>query len=89
MCLVAEGRKKSKDTKALGKKKRSASSEDDSRSVVAGSGQSAKNKKQKVNQEKESRKGQKVISFPFNKLHFICDCFLNLKDGDIRVYFCL
>lgn len=61
-CFFAEGRKKGKDTKALGKKKRNASSEDESRGGSAiGTVQQKVNKKQKVNQEKEGRKGQKVI----------------------------
>lgn len=58
--IFSEGRKKGKDTKALGKKKRNPSSEDESRGSGGGATQKS-NKKQKVNQEKEGRKGQKVI----------------------------
>lgn len=58
---AAEGRKKGKDTKALSKKKRNASSEDEARgSSTVGTVQQKSTKKQKVNQEKEGRKGQKV-----------------------------
>lgn len=63
---LAEGRKKGKDTKALGKKKRSLSSEDEGKESSGGGTAQKNNKKQKVNQGKESRKGQKVntiISF--------------------------
>jgi hypothetical protein len=63
LSLLEGGRKKVKDTK-LGKKKRANSSEDEGRggavakpSTSTGPGK----KKQKVNQEKESRKNQKVI----------------------------
>lgn len=44
----------------MGKKKRNASSEDESRGSASGTVQQKSNKKQKVNQEKEGRKGQKV-----------------------------
>uniref|UniRef100_A0A1A9ZVV8 Inhibitor of growth protein n=1 Tax=Glossina pallidipes TaxID=7398 RepID=A0A1A9ZVV8_GLOPL len=59
---VKKGRKKTKDTKATGKRKRAASSEDETNANTATtattiSGQGSKKKKQKVNQEKESRKG--------------------------------
>lgn len=66
-----EGRKKTKDAKALGKKKRSASSEDEGRNTNSTSGPGKK--KQKVNQEKEGRKGQKVISCSstLTSLHFV------------------
>lgn len=56
--FIAEGRKKGKD-KSLSKKKRDASSEEDIRGVIGVTIQKT-NKKLKVNQGKESRKGQKV-----------------------------
>lgn len=78
LLFFAEGRKKVKDSKSTVKKKRTHSSEDEAKPAgnggVANSGTSSgaansngkgKNtKKQKVNQEKEGRKGQnKVKSF--------------------------
>lgn len=64
--MIIEGRKKGKDTKATAKKKRALSSENESHgnNVVPSTGasnQTSKAKKLKVNQEKETRKGQKVI----------------------------
>uniref|UniRef100_A0A8D8PEF8 Inhibitor of growth protein 5 n=1 Tax=Culex pipiens TaxID=7175 RepID=A0A8D8PEF8_CULPI len=68
------GRKKVKDTKNSAKKKRAHSSEDEGRAAGASgasgaasggasaNGKGKNNKKQKVNQEKEGRKGQKVGS---------------------------
>lgn len=74
---MKEGRKKGKDTKAAAKKKRAASSENESHLTGAptntgGGNQTNKAKKQKVNQEKEARKGQKVnfISLIFIASHF-------------------
>lgn len=61
---ILEGRKKGKDIKTVTKKKRAASGDDDDeqRGNVGNNSQKA-SKKQKVNQEKEGRKGQKVIIF--------------------------
>lgn len=52
----------------MGKKKRNASSEDESRGSATGTVQQKSNKKQKVNQEKEGRKGQKVNHL----IHSVC-----------------
>lgn len=53
------GRKKAKDTKTTAKKRKLVSSEDEARGGnVSSTGKKGRNK---VNQEKESRKGQKVI----------------------------
>lgn len=60
---ISEGRKKIKDTKTPAKKKRTNSSDEDNRpsgSATVATGQGKINKKQKVNQEKENRKTQKV-----------------------------
>ncbi|XP_023298504.2 inhibitor of growth protein 5 isoform X1 [Lucilia cuprina] len=60
---VKKGRKKTKDSgKATGKKKRNTSSDDEANNsavaaATAAGGQGGKKKKQKVNQEKETRKG--------------------------------
>lgn len=63
---LTEGRKKGKDVKTVTKKKRAASSEDDEQRGNAGNTSQKASKKQKVNQEKDGRKGQKVIIFhPF------------------------
>lgn len=63
---IAGGRKKAKDTKVTAKKKRAleraASSEDEARAESTAKTPKS-TKKQKVNQEKETRKGQKVWSF--------------------------
>lgn len=58
-----EGRKKVKDVKVAGKKKRSLSDEDEKadEKVTSTATQSKSSKKQKVNQEKDGRKTQKVI----------------------------
>lgn len=56
---LIEGRKKGKD-KSLPKKKRDASSEDEIRGASGNTTTQKSNKKVKVNQGKESRKGQKV-----------------------------
>jgi hypothetical protein len=65
LILCTEGRKKIKDTK-LGKRKRGNSTDDEGRGGTAAKASGNTNtgpgkKKQKVNQEKESRKNQKVI----------------------------
>lgn len=64
--MIAGGRKKAKDTKVTAKKKRAleraASSEDEVRAESTAKTPKS-TKKQKVNQEKETRKGQKVRSF--------------------------
>lgn len=61
--LIPGGRKKAKDTKLVAKRKRgAASSEDESRSDAGAVKLPKANKKQKVIQEKESRKSQKVNS---------------------------
>ncbi|XP_061399040.1 inhibitor of growth protein 5 [Musca vetustissima] len=59
---VKKGRKKTKDAKAVGKKKRITSSDDEANNSATAAaattaGQGGKKKKQKVNQEKETRKG--------------------------------
>ncbi|KAG4072712.1 hypothetical protein HA402_001824 [Bradysia odoriphaga] len=54
-----KGRKKGKDVKTVTKKKRAASSEDDEQRGNAGNTSQKASKKQKVNQEKDGRKGQK------------------------------
>jgi len=75
---LSEGRKKGKDVKTLGKKKRVNSSEDEMKISGTGGKSGTKNKKQKVNLEKEGRKGQKVIShFIFHSLLTIFS-YLNL-----------
>lgn len=61
--LILEGRKKGKDVKTVTKKKRAASSEDDEPRGNTGNTSQKASKKQKVNQEKDGRKGQKVIIF--------------------------
>lgn len=63
MLSFSEGRKKLKDLKVTGKKKRSLSDDDDKTEEKANSAaaQSKSSKKQKVNQEKDGRKAQKVI----------------------------
>lgn len=66
--LCLEGRKKGKDVKSVTKKKRAASSEDDEVRGNAGNNSQKASKKQKVNQEKDGRKGQKVIIF--HQIHF-------------------
>ncbi|XP_055852588.1 inhibitor of growth protein 5 isoform X2 [Episyrphus balteatus] len=58
--VVKKGRKKTKDAKTTGKKKQSPSSEDEARGGGGTAAQVSKKKKQKVNQEKENRKGQKL-----------------------------
>lgn len=55
-----EGRKKTKDAKVTGKKKRAAS-DDEEKVEEKAAVQQKSSKKQKVNQEKEGRKAQKVI----------------------------
>lgn len=65
-----EGRKKIKDAKVSGKKtgKRSLSDEDEKvtgEKSSTGTQNKSSSKKNKVNQEKEGRKNQKVISFSF------------------------
>ncbi|KAJ6645808.1 Inhibitor of growth protein 4 [Pseudolycoriella hygida] len=62
-----KGRKKGKDVKTVTKKKRAASSEDDEQRGNTGTSQKT-NKKQKVNQEKEGRKGQKKSVDPEESL---------------------
>lgn len=70
---VLGGRKRGKDTKVPAKKKKSAtgaaSSEDEARPDTGAKAPKA-TKKQKVNQEKETRKTQKVISFSHTHLSF-------------------
>lgn len=71
---ISEGRKKTKDAKTPGKRKRTGSSDEETRANNtnvstsgsggggSGGGQGSKKKRAKVNQEKETRKGgQKVI----------------------------
>lgn len=60
---LSEGRKKIKDLKVTGKKKRSLSDEDEKvdEKVSSAAAQNKSSKKQKVNQEKDGRKAQKVI----------------------------
>lgn len=63
-CFLSEGRKKIKEIKVAGKKKRSLSDEeekvDEKATIIAAVSKSSK--KQKVTQEKEARKAQKVIT---------------------------
>lgn len=67
--MFSEGRKKVKDPKVTGKKKRSLSDEEDKPEEKVAATQKS-SKKQKVNQEKEGRKAQKVIIAIVN-IHFI------------------
>ncbi len=69
-----EGRKKTKDAKGSGKnKKRSLSTEDDrEKSNTSGGQGKSGTKKQKVTQEKETRKNQKVIIFHLIKFLLFC-----------------
>lgn len=62
LLFTKEGRKKTKDAKVSGKKKRSLSDEEEkSEEKNISATHQKSNKKQKVNQEKEGRKTQKVI----------------------------
>lgn len=57
-----EGRKRIKDSKVSGKKKHSEEEVKEGKNTGGSSTQGKSNKKQKVTQEKEGRKNQKVIS---------------------------
>lgn len=77
------GRKKAKDTKITAKKKRAleraASSEDEARAESTAKTPKS-TKKQKVNQEKETRKGQKVRSFSsLTYTSFACKFIFNIR----------
>lgn len=80
--LIPEGRKKTKDAKVSGKKKRAASEDEEKVEEKASTTQHKSNKKQKVNQEKEGRKTQKVIHrthYSFIVIYF--NGFLTLFDS--------
>uniref|UniRef100_A0A0K8TL82 Inhibitor of growth protein n=1 Tax=Tabanus bromius TaxID=304241 RepID=A0A0K8TL82_TABBR len=73
--VTKKGRKKSKDTKNLGKKKRSASSDDETHNNTTTGGQSTKNKKQKKNAEIEegSQDGGHLTPHPSDVLDMPVD----------------
>lgn len=68
-----------KDTKTPGKKKRNQSSEDEAKASGSATVVSQKGgKKQKVNQEKETRKGVKVIFIESSNSHLVLSSLLTL-----------
>lgn len=76
-----EGRKKTKDAKVTGKKKRTLSDEEEKvEEKNTSTAQHKSNKKQKVTQEKEGRKAQKVIIalHQFHLCKFFCSSLFKL-----------